>query len=435
MRSGTNAERDWHVADQHHVVIIGGGFGGLNAAMKLRKAPVKVTLIDKRNFHLFQPLLYQVATGALSPANISGPLRAVLKNQKNTHVVMAEVVDIDVQNRRVLLTDGSVDYDTLIVATGSHHHYFGRDQWESIAPGLKTVEDAIEIRRRIFNAFEKAERSTDQEEISALLTFVIVGAGPTGVELAGALREICMHTIPEDFRHIDPTSTRVILLEMANRVLPPYEEDLSAKALESLERLGVNVRTGVKVTNITRDYVTLQHDEKEERIPVGTVLWAAGVKASALGQMVAQATNTQTDRQGRVIVEPDLTLPGHPEIMVIGDMAHYNHGTKGPLPGIAPVAVQMGKYAAKRTKNYLKRKKTLPFEYKDRGKMATIGRASAVADLMGWHMSGWIAWLAWLFVHLMNLVQFQNRVLVFIQWAWSYIGWNRAARIITEPRD
>ncbi|MGH7406333.1 MAG: NAD(P)/FAD-dependent oxidoreductase, partial [Candidatus Methylomirabilales bacterium] len=401
----------------HHVVIIGGGFGGLYAAQSLKRAPVRVTLLDRRNFHLFQPLLYQVATGQLSPANIAAPLRAILKRQENIRVLLAEAIDIDVTNRRVVLSDGELSYDTLIVATGVRHHYFGRDEWQRLAPGLKTIEDATEIRRRILVAFEAAERESDPEKLRGWLTFVIVGGGPTGVELAGAVGEIARHTLTRDFRAIDPADARIVLVEGMDRVLPPYPASLSARAEAALNRLGVTVRTGAMVTDIQVDVVTIRSGERSEQIPTRTVMWAAGVQASTLGGILASATGAAVDRVGRVVVEPDLSVVGHPEIFVIGDLAHFGHQTGKPLAGVAPVAMQQGRYVATLIMRRLRGETMPPFRYRDHGNMATIGRAEAVADL-GWvRFSGFFAWLAWLFIHLINLVQFQNRVLVLIQWA------------------
>lgn len=420
------------VAKTQRVVVVGGGFGGLHATQCLKSVPVAVTLIDRRNFHLFQPLLYQVATGWLSPANIAATLRATLKRHKNTHVLLAEVTGIDVANRRVLLDSGAVDYDSLILATGSRHHYFGNDHWEALAPGLKSVEDATEIRRRIFSAFEAAERESDPEQLSALLTFVIVGGGPTGVELAGALGEIANDTLKHDFRNIDPSQARILLVEATERILPPYPPELAHQAEISLNKLGVVVRSQALVTDIKPKTVTLKQGEKVETVPCRTVIWAAGVQASFLGKIVAQATGAKLDRSGRVLVEPDLTVPDHPEIFVIGDLANYSHQTGKPLPGTAPVAIQQGRYVAKVIHSRVTGAPPPPtFRYRDRGNMAIIGRASAVADLGKLRFSGFLAWLAWLFVHLMHLVEFENKVLVFIQWAWYYFSRNRAARLIT----
>jgi NADH dehydrogenase len=418
---------------QHHVVIIGGGFGGLQAALALRKAPVHVTLLDRRNFHLFQPLLYQVAMGGLSPANIASPLRAILKNQSNAEVFLAEAVDFDVALRRVLLSDGAIGYDTLIIAAGARDHYFGHDDWETLAPGLKTIEDATEIRRRVLLAFEAAERESDPAKQQALLTFIIVGAGPTGVELAGALGELAHHTLRRNFRHIKPSDARILLLEGMDRVLPPYPPRLSTKATASLADLGVTVRTGTIVTDLQPGTVTVRTGDRTEIIAAHTVLWAAGVRASPLGQALARATGVILDRGGRVPVQPDLTVAGHPDIFVIGDMAFCLDETGKPLPGVAPVAMQQGRYVADLIQRRLAGKEQPPFHYRDKGKLATIGRAAAVADL-GWaRFSGFVAWLAWLFVHLLYLIGFQNRLLVMTQWAWSYFTRNRSARLVTGP--
>jgi NADH:ubiquinone reductase (H+-translocating) len=416
---------------KHRVVIIGAGFGGLYAAQCLKHAPVEATLIDRRNFHLFQPLLYQVATGWLSPANIAATLRATLKRQRNIRVLLAEATGIDAGSRRVLLNTGSIDYDTLIVATGSRHHYFGNDHWEALAPSLKTVEDATEIRRRIFSAFEAAERGAALEQLQALLTFVIVGGGPTGVELAGALGEIANDTLKNDFRHIDPTKARILLIEAGERILPTYPPELSHQAEIALQKLGVTVQTHTSVTEIQPTNVTVKRGGTVETIPSRTVVWAAGVQASSLGKAVAQATGAKLDRTGRIVVEPNLSVSGYPEIFVIGDLANYSHQTGSPLPGVAPVAIQQGRYVAGLIRDRLAGKTRPPFHYRDRGNMAIIGRASAVADLGKLKFSGFLAWLVWLFVHLMNLVEFENKVLVLVQWGWYYFSRNRAARLIT----
>jgi len=415
---------------RHHVVILGGGFGGLAAAQSLKGAPVEATLIDRRNFHLFQPLLYQVAAGWLSPANIASTLRVALKRQKNARVLLAEATGIDVEKRQVILSDGQIDYNTLIVATGSQHHYFGNDRWRAIAPGLKTIEDATEIRRRIFLAFEAAERESDAARVEALLTFAIVGGGPTGVELAGALGEIAHDTLKHDFRAIDPSKTRIILIEGGARILPTYPEELSTKASTALKKLGVTVRVNALVSDISVDAVTVKQGESLERMPCHTVTWAAGVQASPLGRAVAKSSGAKVDRAGRLEVEPDLTIAGHPEIFVIGDLANYTHQTGKPLPGIAPVAMQQGRYVAKVIAARIKKDRIAPFHYRDRGAMAIVGRASAVADMGRLRFSGYFAWLAWLFVHLVNLIEFQNKVLVLVQWGWYYFSRNRAARLI-----
>jgi len=419
----------------HRVVIVGGGFGGLYAAQALKRAPVEVTLIDRRNFHLFQPLLYQVATGGLSPGEIASPLRFVLKRQRNARVLLAEVTDVDVDARCVLLSDGAVPYDTLIVAPGARHHYFGHPEWETRAPGLKTIEDATEIRSRILFAFEVAEREPDETRRREWLTFVIVGAGPTGVELAGTLGEIANDTLRHDFRAIDPREARILLLEGTDRVLPTYPPELSAKAAASLERLGVTVRTESVVTAIDDALVTVRRGRETERVSARTVLWAAGVQASPLGRVLADRTGASLDRAGRVVVEPDLSLRGHPEIFVIGDLANYGHQTGTPLPGVAPVAMQEGRFVAR----LIRRRVSSPagprederFRYVDRGGMATIGRAAAVAEIGPFRFSGFFAWLVWLFVHLIYLIEFDNRLLVLIQWAWNYFTRNRGARLIT----
>ena len=416
---------------EHRLVIIGGGFGGLYAAQSLKNAALEVTLIDRRNFHLFQPLLYQVATGWLSPANIASTLRAVLKRQKNARVLLGEAIDIDVNKRQVMLANGRVDYDTLIVATGSRHHYFGNDHWEALAPGLKTIEDATEMRRRIFLAFEAAEREADPMRVRALLTFIIVGGGPTGVELAGALGEIARDTLINDFRSIDPADARILLIEAADRTLTTYPAELSKKAEKFLSRVGVSVRANTIVTAIEHDAVITKRGKSVERIPCHTVLWAAGVRASFLGEILSEKTGAKLDRSGRVLVEPDLSLLNHPEIFVIGDLANYRQPTGQPLPGLAPVAMQEGEYVARLLRNRLDGKTTAPFRYKDRGNMAIVGRGSAVAYIGRVQLAGFGAWLAWLFVHIVNLIEFENKILVLVQWAGYYFRRNRAARLIT----
>jgi NADH dehydrogenase len=415
----------------HRVVIVGGGFGGLYAAKALRHAAARVTVIDRRNFHLFQPLLYQVATGGLSPGEITSPLRFVLRRSQNTEVLLGEVVDLDAANRRVILRDGEVSYDTLIVATGASHHYFGNDQWARLAPGLKTIEDATEMRSRILLAFEKAERESNAEARNAWLTFVVVGAGPTGVELAGALGEIANDTLRYDFRHIIPSEARILLLEGGSRVLPSYPPDLSASAEQSLIRLGVRPMTGATVTAIDESGVTVRRASQPERIAARTVLWAAGVQASPLGRVLSERAGAALDRAGRVIVEPDLTVAGHPEILVLGDLANFSHQTGKPLPGVAPVAMQEGRYAAELIQRRLRGETQSPFHYRDKGSLATIGRAAAVADFGRIHIHGLAAWLTWLFIHLLYLVEFDNRLLVAIQWAYNYFTRNRGARLIT----
>ena len=416
----------------HHVVIVGGGFGGLYAAQALGKAPVKVTLIDKRNFHLFQPLLYQVATGKLSPADISSPLRGVLSRQKNTKVLMGEVMDVDPKEQKVKLQNEELSYDTLIVATGVSHHYFGNEQWSETAPGLKTVEDALEMRRRIFLAFEAAEKETDPEKRRAWLTFVLVGGGPTGVELAGSLAELAYSTLKNDFRNIDTSEAKILLLEGMDRILPPYPPELSAKAKASLERLGVTVQTNALVTNIEDNVVSIRRGEQTEQIPAQTILWAAGMKASGMGQVLAEGTGAQLDRAGRVMVNPDLSVPEHPNIFVIGDLANFSHQNGKPLPGVAPVAMQEGLYVARLIEKRLKGDTLPAFHYKDYGSLAVIGRNSAVVDLGFIKFSGFPAWLAWIFVHILFLIEFDNKLIVMIQWGWDYFTRKRGARLITN---
>ena len=415
----------------HHVVIVGGGFGGLYAARMLGRTRVRITLVDQRNFHLFQPLLYQVATGGLSPGDIASPLRAVLKRQRNTSVLTAEVVDIEPQEHRVVLRDGAVEYDTLILATGASHHYFGNDEWASRAPGLKTVEDALEIRRRIFLAFEAAEREEDESRRRAWMRFVVVGGGPTGVELSGALAELAHTTLKDDFRRINPRQAEVFLLEGADRVLPSYPPALSAKAEEALRELGVAVRKGARVEAIEGHKVTFQQDGRTGEIEARTILWAAGMKASALGEILADRSGAELDRAGRVVVEADLSVRGHPEIFVIGDLAHFAHQDDEPLPGVAPVAMQQGRYVARLIKKRLNGNSLPSFRYRNRGSLAVIGRHAAVADLGLLRFAGWPAWLAWLFVHIAYLIEYDNKLLVLIQWGWNYFTRKRGARLIT----
>ena len=412
-------------------MIVGGGFGGLEAAKALGGAPAQVTLIDRRNFFLFQPLLYQVATGGLSPGDIASSLRSILRKRKNTETLLAEVVDFDVTKRKVILRDGEVEYDSLIVATGSAPHYFRNPEWETLAPGLKSVEDATAIRKRIFLAFEAAEREPDPEVRREWLTFAIVGAGPTGVELAGALSEIANDSLKGDFRVIDPREARILLIEAGPRVLPALSPDLGAIAERDLVKLGVRLRTGVRVIAIDETGLTFEFDGKTDRLAARTVIWAAGVQASGLGRLLAERTGVEPDRGGRLVVETDLSVPGYPEIFVIGDLANYPHQTGSPLPGLAPVAMQEGRYVAKVIEARLKQRQPPKFHYVDKGSLATIGRGKAVAQFGRIRLSGHIAWLAWLFVHLMYLVGFENRVVVFVQWAFQYFTFNRRARLIT----
>jgi NADH dehydrogenase len=418
----------------HRTVIIGGGFGGLYAARKLRRVDTEVILIDRRNFHLFQPLLYQVATGGLSPGDIASPLRTVLKHNRNTRVLMSHVTDIDPRRRRVITDDGEIEFDSLVIATGMDNSYFGNDHWQIHAPGLKTVEDAREIRRRILLAFEAAEKETDPQRRATWLTFVIVGGGPTGVELAGALSEIARYTFRREFRRINPEDTRIILLEGMDRVLPALPDSLPEKARRALLKLKVDVRTGCLVSNLEDGRVTYKDcDGNKHHIEARTVLWSAGVRASGLGtKLAARDERIETDRQGRVKVLPDLTLPGYPDIYVIGDLAHFPHQTGEPLPALAPVAMQQGRYVARHIQCRLANGACKPFRYSDKGNLATIGRRLAVGRLGNIKVSGSIAWLAWLFVHLMYIVEFGNRLLILTQWAWNYFTWARGARLITR---
>ncbi|MGD1931333.1 MAG: NAD(P)/FAD-dependent oxidoreductase [Leptolyngbyaceae cyanobacterium] len=416
----------------HRVIIVGGGFGGLYAAQSLGQAPVEVTLIDRRNFHLFQPLLYQVATGGLSPGDIASPLRSVLNRQKNTQVLLGEVTELDPDAQQLTLKDGDVvPYDSLILATGSAHHYFGNDHWEAIAPSIKTIEDALEVRRRIFLAFEKAELEPDPEIQAALLTFVIVGAGPTGVEMAGAIADLAYHTLRKDFRSIDPRQTKIILVEGMDRVLPPFAPSLSAKAAQDLQQLGIEVRTQTFMTSLEGEQVTFKSGDTEETIRAHTVLWAAGVRASSLSKVVCAKTNAPSDRAGRIMVEPDFSVPSYPNIYVIGDLAHYAHQDDKPLPGVAPVAMQGGKYVARLISDRLRDKPTPAFHYTDSGSLAIIGRSSAVVDLNWTKLTGFPAWVVWALVHVMFLIEFDNKVIVMTQWMWNFFTRNQGARLIT----
>jgi NADH dehydrogenase len=405
-----------------HVVILGGGFGGLAAARVLGRHDVQVTVVDRRNHHVFQPLLYQVATSGLSAPDIAAPIRHILR-RPNTEVLLAEARGVDLARRTVLLTDGEVAYDALIVATGATHSYFGHADWEAHAPGLKTLEDALEIRRRVLLAYERAEREADEATRRQWLTFVVIGAGPTGVEMAGTLAEIARLTLRKDFRRIDPASARVVLVEAADRVLPPYPPDLSAKAQRQLERLGVEVRLGAAVTGVERAAVHLG----ALRIDARTIVWAAGVAASPLGR----ALSSQVDRAGRVPVEPDLTLAGHPEVSIVGDLVALQQDGR-PVPGVAPAAMQMGRHAATNVLRALRGEPRRPFRYVDKGSLATIGRKAGVADLGRVHVSGLLAWLAWLLIHVFFLIGFRNRLVVMSDWAWAYFTHQRFARLILD---
>ena len=409
------------------VLIVGAGFGGLYAARSLARQPVSVTVVDRRNHHVFQPLLYQVATAALSPGDIASPIRWILRRQQNVEVLMGEVDRVDLARREAHLTDGSeIPYDFAIVAAGATHAYFGHDDWQPYAPGLKTLEDALEIRLRVLLAFERAERESDPERRAALLTFVVVGAGPTGVELAGALAEISRQSLARDFRHFDPGSARIILVEAGPSVLATFPETLRASAEEDLRRLGVDVRTRTAVTYVGPGIV----QAGDQTIASETVLWAAGVAASPLGKSLG----VPVDRAGRVLVNDDLSIPGHPEVFVIGDLASLNGADGRPLPGVAQVAIQMGKHAVDNVVRTIGGQPRTPFVYHDRGNMATIGRASAVADLGRIRLKGFVAWVAWIFVHILNLIGFRNRLVVMVQWAWAYLTFQRGVRLITGER-
>jgi len=419
----------------HRVVILGGGFGGLYAAKALKNAALQVTLLDRRNFHLFQPLLYQVATGSLSPGEIASPLRAVLRRQKNTRVLLGEAVDLDADGKRVIFAGGLTEpYDSLIVATGSTDSYFGHDEWRRTATSLKSLEEATAIRHKILFAFEAAERETDAQKQREWLTFAIVGGGATGVELAGALAEIAHDTLRHDFRSIRPQSAQIFLFEGAPRLLPSYPDDLSRKAEAALVGLKVTPRTQAMVTSIDDRGITVKVPEGESHIAARTVIWAAGVKPSSFAEVLERRAGAPRDRKGQVRVNPDCTVPGHPEIFVIGDLAYLEQNGK-PLPGVAQVAMQQGKYAARVIEARAGGRKLPPFHYFDKGSLAVIGRASAVAEIGKLHISGLLAWLTWVFVHLMYLVEFSNRVLVFVQWGFLYLTFNRGARLITGGDD
>lgn len=404
------------------VVILGGGFGGLYAARALRDAPVDVTIVDRRNHHLFQPLLYEVATAGLNPSDIASPIRRIFRRQANVTVILAEAIEVEPEKNRVVLTDGEISYDYLIVATGVTHSYFGHEDWARLAPGLKTLEDALEIRRRILLAFEAAEREPDPERRRTLLTFVIVGGGPTGVELAGALADISRHALARDFRTIDPTQARIILVEGLDRVLPTFAPSLSTKANRKLEKLGVSVLTETKVTHIEQNRVRLG----DESVDAGTILWAAGVSASPIARSLAKL-----DPAGRVLVEPDLTVAAHNQIFVVGDLARLDQDGQ-PIPGVAQVAIQQGRQAARNISLALRNKPHEAFRYKDKGMLAAIGRSYSVASLRHLKLGGFVAWLIWVVVHIYFLIGFRNRFLVMFQWGWRYLTWDRGARLITS---
>ncbi len=417
-----------------HVVIVGGGFGGLYCARALADAPVRITLVDRRNHHLFQPLLYQVATAALNPADIAQPIRAILRKQPNCEVLLAEVERVDAAARRLVFTDGdALAYDYLVLATGATHSYFGRDEWQAVAPGLKTIEDALEIRKRILYAFEEAERMRDDPHAQReWLTFVVVGGGPTGVELAGAISEVAFHALSRDFRHIDPRQARVLLLEGASHILGAYSPDLREKARKQLAQLGVDVHLDARVTAIDERGVTVHFTSGEERIAARTVLWGAGVAASPL----ARSLGVPLDKAGRVPVTPTLNAPGHERIFVIGDLAAVKQESGELVPGVAPAAMQEGKYVAQAIVDLVHAKPIFghPFQYFDKGSLATIGRKKAIAEFPGRiRLSGFIAWLGWLFIHIIFLIGFRNRVLVLLEWAWQYVTFRRGSRLITGP--
>ena len=419
----------------HHVVIIGGGFGGLYAAQTLAKSQVKVTLIDKRNFHVFQPLLYQVATGGLSPADISSPIRALVNRNKNIEVLMGEVLDIDPEKQTVKLTHKEIAYDSLIVATGVTHQYFGNEEWAEFAPGLKTIEDALDIRRRIFIAFEAAEKETNPDKHQDWLTFAIIGAGPAGVELAGALAEVAHGTLKDDFRNIDTSKAKIILLSSRDRILPTYPEKLSLKAQQSLERLGVTVINKARAIDIQKDNLTIRIGDRIEKITAKTIVWTAGMKASGMSKILVERTGAEVDRAGRVIVSQDFKLPGYDNIFAIGDLANYSHQDDKPLPGIAPVAMQEGQYVARLIANSTQGKAIAPFYYFDSGSLAVIGKHEAVVDLGFIKLSGFLAWCVWMFIHVFYLLEFDNKLIVMIQWAWNYFTFSKGARLITTPGE
>ena len=440
-RGGLTTPDDRASGAHHRVVVVGGGFGGLQAVRKLRHPSVDITLIDRRNFHLFQPLVYQVATGALSPGEIASPLRGIFKRDRNVRVLLGEVTGFDLARRRVLLDRlpsgderRAISYDSRFVAAGSSYSYFGHEEWRPLAPDVKSLESALEVRRRIVTAFEAGEVEPDPDRRAAWLTFVVVGGGPTGVELAGQIAEIARDTLRRDFRTIDTRAARIVLVEMADRVLPLFPPGLSARAARALQKLGVTPLVERTVVGIDQQSVTVATAEGEtERLPARTVVWAAGVVASELASALAAESGAELDRAGRIAVGPDLTLPGHPEVFALGDMVQVRDadGNAVPLPGLAPVAMQQGRYAARAISDRLRGKEPPPFRYRDKGNLATIGRAKAVSDIKGLQLSGLLAWLTWLFVHLFYLIGLQNRLLVFIRWTWSFVTRGRGSRLIS----
>jgi len=414
------------------VVVVGGGFAGLSAVQKFKDRPVQVTLIDRRNFHLFQPLLYQVATGGLSPADIASPLRGILKKQRNVQVVMDQVLDINPDERSVTTSVSKIQYDFLVLASGASHHYFGNPHWEKFSPGLKTIEDATKIRSKILQSYELAEIEQDPERKRELLTFIIIGAGPTGLELAGAIGEMALHTLKTDFRNISTPESEIYLVEAADRILPDFPAKLSQKAAHSLEKLNVKVLTASRVLDISENGVMVQRRDMVIRFRADNIFWAAGVKASELGKIIAAKSGEEIDKQGRIMVNEFCRLKNYPEIYVIGDLAYFKDKSGQSLPGIAPVAMQQGQYVAKTILTVISHKVAKPFVYWNKGNLAVIGRKAAVAKLGNFHFFGYFAWLLWLFVHLMYLVEFENRLLVFIQWAFNYFTRNRSARLIAH---
>ncbi|MGF1581686.1 MAG: NAD(P)/FAD-dependent oxidoreductase [Gemmataceae bacterium] len=420
------------------VVVVGGGFGGLQVVRALARSPVQVVLIDRENYHLFQPLLYQVATGGLSPADISSPLRSIFKNQKNVTIIQDEVQDFDIEGQSLITRKSRVPYDYLVLATGSRTSYFGNDQWAGYSHGLKSLEEAIDIRKQIYGTFEEAECLAGTEKDPRPIRFVVVGGGPTGVEMTGAIAELTRHTLRGEFKRIDPTKAEVLLLEGGGRVLANYDESLSNKAQEDLEDLGAHVRTNTFVTNIDQSGVKFKNEQQEEEfLEADLVLWAAGVRASSLSRKLHEKTGVELDRSGRICVNKDLSVPNHPNIFALGDMVLFlDEKKQKPLPGVAPVAMQQGYYVGKKIDRQVIGEETeTPFEYTDKGMLAVIGRAAAIGDIRGWKFTGFFAWFVWLFVHLMFLVEFQSRVLVFIQWGWNYFTRNRSARLITNTRE
>lgn len=417
------------------VVIVGGGFGGLNAAYGLRRSAAEVSMIDRRNFHLFQPLLYQVATGGLSPANIAAPLRGLLRHASNTSVVLGEVVGLDFQDQTVTTHHETLDFDYLVIAAGAKTSYFGNDDWEQIAPGLKSVEDATEIRARVLDSFERAELESDPVCRKRLMTFVVVGAGPTGVELAGAISELAHQTLRRDFRRIDPRDARIILVDASPRVLSAFSEKSSERALKALKRLNVEVMNDTRVAELKADRVVIDRGEEPEAIETENVLWAAGVEAAPLSQKVAQAASISLQRGGRIPVQQDLSIAGHRNVFAIGDIAYFEDAEKQPLPGVAPVAIQQGKYVARVIARGVQPGDRPAFQYHDPGSLATIGRRAAVAEIWGYQFGGYFAWLLWALIHILQISLLENRIMVFLQWVWNYITFNRSARLITSYDD